>query len=470
MSSNFFVSLAPADNIGRFPNLDEGDFGRISLINLFPPNVKENLLFSMSFNSDIHYDTMTGKLDPLGAETILPEYQKKLPKRMFADCGAYQFRNLPEPILPNGCESNAENAWYEYKKRHLEKGHPWEEILLCAPDHIICRVKSYTAEENAIIANMTNEEKALFEHNNPPKDRDLTIKEFEQRVEFNKKQATAFFEAAKDDKRVTPIGVIHGHCDFDKDAEQRKKRLFELLADGYEYVALGGMVPYSGNKKKALKIIAGIDDLDNPIIAKDSILGICKEKKVKLHVFGLTSPDWYRWLYRLRVDSFDGSKLATEGAVNGIYWILNDGNGSGRDIPKKPEKVTDLYSKVNIKNLKSTDWKWEINDNGILSPIAPNEYKGVTLKCSCPACTYLKSARCPSKRCTIRKKFPNLRHTCEPLMRGSNEHNMGRAAHNAHVYGVLIEKIKQFNKEANDALIEGENEWLKHWKSVEVET
>ena len=55
-------------------------------------------------------------------------------------------------------------------------------------------------------------------------------------------------------------------------------------------------------------------------------------------------------------------------------------------------------------------------------------------------------------------------------MRGSNEHNMGRAAHNAHVYGVLIEKIKQLNKEANDALIEGENEWLKHWKSVEVET
>ena len=470
MSSNFFVSLAPADNMGRFPNLDEGDFGRISLINLFPPNVKENLLFSMSFNSDIHYDTMYGKLDPIGAETILLEYQKELPKRMFADCGAYQFRNLSNPILPNKRKSNAKNAWIEYKKRHLEKGYSWEEILLCAPDHIICRVKSYTAEENAIIKNMTNDEKAIFKHNNPPKDRDFTVKEFNQRVEFNKKQAKAFFKIVKDQKQVTPVGVIHGHRDFEKDSDERKRRLSELLDYGYKYVALGGMVPYSGDKKKALKIIAGIEDLENPVIAKDSILGICKDKDVKLHVFGLTSPDWYRWLYRLGVDSFDGSKLATEGAVNGIYWILNDGKGSGREVPKRPEKVTDLYRKVNIKHLKSKDWKWEMNEDGLLCPITPNEYKGVALECSCPACAYLRSARCPSKRCQITKNFPTLRHTCEPLMRGSNEHNMGRAAHNAHVYGELIKKIKQLNKKANECLLEGENEWLKNWASVRVET
>ena len=111
-----------------------------------------------------------------------------------------------------------------------------------------------------------------------------------------------------------------------------------------------------------------------------------------------------------------------------------------------------------------------MNEDGLLCPITPAEYKGVTLECSCPACTYLRSARCPSKRCQIRKNFPTLRHTCEPLMRGSNEHNMGRAAHNAHVYGVLIEKIKQLNKEANEALLEGENEWLKNWASVRVET
>ena len=77
-------------------------------------------------------------------------------------------------------------------------------------------------------------------------------------------------------------------------------------------MALGGMVPYSGDKKKALKIIAGIEDLENPVIAKDSILGICKDKDVKLHTsLGLHLQIGIVGYIDWGVDSFDGSKLAT---------------------------------------------------------------------------------------------------------------------------------------------------------------
>ena len=101
---------------------------------------------------------------------------------------------------------------------------------------------------------------------------------------------------------------------------------------GYKYVALGGMVPYSTKQEQALDIIAGIKDVENPIIAKGSILARCRDDGIKLHVFGLNSPEWVRWWYRLGINSFDGSKLSTEGAANGWYYVANDGKGIGREM------------------------------------------------------------------------------------------------------------------------------------------
>ena len=40
-------------------------------------------------------------------------------------------------------------------------------------------------------------------------------------------------------------------------------------------------------------------------------------------MFGLNSPDWYRWWKRLGVDSFDGSKLSQEGAIMALYGLQN---------------------------------------------------------------------------------------------------------------------------------------------------
>ena len=55
------------------------------------------------------------------------------------------------------------------------------------------------------------------------------------------------------------------------------------------------------------------------------ILARCRDDGIKLHVFGLNSPEWVRWWYRLGINSFDGSKLSTEGAANGWYYVANDG-------------------------------------------------------------------------------------------------------------------------------------------------
>ena len=55
---------------------------------------------------------------------------------MFADCGAFQYRDLPKPLLGD-IELDYEVAWNYYEKKHVKADHQWDEILLCSPDHII---------------------------------------------------------------------------------------------------------------------------------------------------------------------------------------------------------------------------------------------------------------------------------------------------------------------------------------------
>ena len=273
----FFVALAHTDNIACFVDeLGESSI-RISNLNLFPSSMKENLLFSLSYPSDKHYDTMQAQLDPLGNSNPLVKHQQSLPRRVFADCGAFQFRKMKEPILPDGSNSSAEQAWKFYLERHINKQHKWIEILLCSPDHI---VTSDMSEEDA-----------------------------RNRLKFTRDNAEPFFKLASKNQNVTPVGVIHG-----RDIEERIEQYEMFKKFGYQYVALGGMVPFSTKPHQALKIIAGIEDMENPKISKRSILNRCRQDGIKLHIFGLNSPEWYRW-YRLRIDSFDGSKLSTEGAT-----------------------------------------------------------------------------------------------------------------------------------------------------------
>ena len=96
--------------------------------------------------------------------------------------------------------------------------------------------------------------------------------------------------------------------------------------------------------------------------------------------------------------------------------------------------------------------------------------KGVDTRCSCPACEYLKSSRCTSERCWLRKEKLEHYHVGDPRMMGSTEHNMGRVAHNAFVFSWIIEQIVRLNKLADESEITDKNAWLLNWKTIEVES
>jgi len=451
MKPKFFVALAHTDTIACFTSTVDEKRTRISNLNLFPDSLKENLLFSMSFDSAIHYDSMSSDLDPMGNSGALNAHDTP-PKRMFADCGAFQFRELPRPMLRT-IELNHEIAWDYYEKKHIKAKHQWDEILLCSPDHII------TA--------------------------DMDDEQSKSRFEFIKENASPFLEKSKSDPRVFAVGVIHG-----RNIQERIEQYEMFKSIGYEYVALGGMVPYSTKQQQVLEIVAGIIDIEAPFIDQSSILGRCRRDGVKLHIFGLNSPDWIRWWHRLQIDSFDGSKLSTEGAANGWYYVPNDGKGSGRDMPDKPTRVGQLYHRIAVKKMKSDSWSWgekPLIGNSLWDIKYRDELKskkvkkeiirvcgknvivnGIQTQCFCTACKYLKSSRCTSERCWYRKTNPNERHVAEARMMGSTEHNMGRVAHNAFVVSWLIEQIEKYAKEADESEIGEENSWLLNWKTIEV--
>ena len=424
----FFVALAHTDTVAYLNSSINPERKRVSNLNLFPNSLKENLLFSMSFDSKIHYESWTSDLDPIASSKDL-EKENALPKRMFADCGAFQFRELPRPLL-GGVELDFKVAWNYYENKHVKAKHRWEEILLCSPDHII------TA--------------------------DMSDEDTESRFEFIKENAEPFLEKCDSDSRVFAVGVIHG-----RNIDERKQQYEMFKSLGYEYVALGGMVPYSTKQNQVLDIVAGIKDIENPFIESDSILGRCRKDGIKLHVFGLNSPEWVRWWHRLQLDSFDGSKLSTEGAANGWYYIPNDGKGAGRETPNEPKKVGELYQRIAVKKMGSDKWKWK-KENGLLKPNVPFTEKDVDTNCSCPACQYLKSSRCTSPRCWFKKLNQNKHHVSDPRMMGSTEHNMGRVAHNAFVFSWIIEQIERLNKLADESEITEQNAWLLNWKTIEV--
>ena len=421
----FFVALAHTDTVACYTDAEGTAKERVSVTNLFPRRLTKDLLFSLSFNAEVHYTTKGHLLDPLATHTP----SENQTRSMFADCGAFQFRNESVPMLDNA-PLNADVAWERYSEAHLNRGETWDELLLCSPDHIITQ--------------------------------DMDDDEAESRHSFIEDQASRFLDLCSSRENVHAVGVIHG-----RNNAERMKQYENFKSLGYQYVALGGMVPYSTKPNQVLDIIAGIKNQNEPLIDPNSILARCRQDGIRLHIFGLNSPEWVRWWYRLRIDSFDGSKLSTEGAANGWYYIPKDGKGKGRDLQKKPGSVKELYHRIPVKRMLAEKWEWG-NSNDVMRPINVDQFTEISTECDCDACLYLKSARCTSRRCWITKKESNSFHAADPRTMGSTEHNMGRVAHNAHVFDWLIEQIENYNKLADNSTDVQENSWLRNWTTVEV--
>jgi len=427
----FYVALAHTDNLAFFTE-DENESQTIRMSNtrIFPSSIRNNLLFSMSYDSTVHYRCHAA-LGDSRCKGVLESarLQWSEPKRLFADCGAFQYRTMKVPKNSSGEEITAASAWSYYEDSHLSsEAFDWDEILLCSPDHIVTT--------------------------------DMDDRTAEARLEFTRMNAAGFLELSSSDPRVTPIAVIHGRT-----TEERKRQYEEFVQMGYEYVALGGMVPLSGKRDLVLEIIADIVDSEEPLIREDSILARCRRDGVKIHLFGLNSPDWIRWWYRLDIDSFDGSKLSTEGAANGWYWCPKDGLGRGREYPSTPSNASELYHKIAVKSIGAADWNWSGEE--LLTPSVADTETGIDTTCNCPACMYLYNARCTSSRCWKWKEESGglVRHNCDPRMMGSTEHNMGRVAHNAYVMEWILQQIEMFVERAD---IEKDG-WLKNWRKVEMD-
>ena len=417
----FFVALAHTDCISYTSKIT-GLRENISILRFFPDTLRTDLLFSLSFDPSIHYNTALHDSNLFGQPAALGDAPIG---GLFADCGAFQYRDMQTPAFSDGIEVDAHSAWARYQNLHLKKkSDNWEDILLCSPDHIV--LPSHDEEEAG------------------------------KRIIFTLEQAVDFLELTRGVSKVTAVGVIHG-----KTIDQRKQMLENYITMGYEYVALGGMVPLSNKPAEVLDIIAGIEDKGTPEIAPDSIISRCRKAGLKLHILGLNSPDWWRWWIRLGIDSFDGSKLSTEGAANGWYWLPLDGSGPGKERIEEPESANDLYRKVSVRSMNQSQWKWEIKED-ILQPAGTPPTDNIETVCDCPACTLLAAWPCNSKRCSMSKSHPVSSHCADPRMMGSIEHNMGRVAHNAHVLNWVTEEMERLLKLAESS----DQDWLSNWRKV----
>jgi hypothetical protein len=409
--SQFFPALAHTDVIGYLN--DRGERRLASIRSLMPPRMSSRFLTSLSYNEEIHYDQSDGIGDPQSTQSI----ENHPIESVFVDCGAFHYTKMAVPRFKMGGYVSAKTAFREYQERHLTRGLDIP-YLLCSPDHIIA-----------------------------PNTDDGVV---ERRREFTLTSARIFIDLCDDVNNATAVGVVHG-----RNMKERAEMTRELVEIGYEYIAFGGLVPLSRNQAAVISQLTGSDHLSghlsNVRIGENSPLGIAKSAGVKTHLFGLNSPDWYRWSKRLGVDSFDGSKLSTEGAVNGIIWIENEFS-----IDKVPKNASALYRRLGVKNIGRRErvknkalGHFEFSDDGGINP-------------DNPAWEYLMSARCTSPKCP---HGPDA-HNCDPRVTGSIEHNMGRTLLNAWTFDSLMEKIDRIYEESKNS---DDDNLVENWSPIEVE-
>jgi len=371
--------------------------------------ISSNFLISLSFDETIHYN----KNANIGDYNSEIKLENRLIDTVFVDCGAFHYVDETSPKFKMGGFVTSKTAFDEYMRRHVNKN-PEVKYILCSPDHIIGAFMS-----------------------------DL---EYQKRRYFIINSAKGFLNRVKDKPNITPVAVVHGRT-----KEERYNMAKDLIEIGYNYLAFGGLVPFARNQAEILDQIAGIKDLNNPKIDPESAIGIAKISGCKMHIFGLNSPEWYRWWKRMGITSFDGSKLSQEGAANGIIWKYEINS-------KKPINTKYLYTRLKIKNIKSRSWfledginKLKTSEDGFLN-INHNGWK------------YLQSALCTSKRCPHNQN----KHNCDPRVTGSIEHNMGRMVLNSYTFADIMERVNDICEEADICDNFEENEWLKNWTKIEV--
>lgn len=175
------------------------------------------------------------------------------------------------------------------------------------------------------------------------------------RRKWNSEQAKRFLETCPDGYK--PMACIHGQT-----IEERLEHAEFLCGLGYQHLALGGMASRAGQKSKMISVAKEI---------RTATQGR------RLHVLGLSSPDYVAAWNEIGVDSCDGSSHFKQAFTGGAFFQVENGRLAKHLAARPGEPVS-----------------------------AP--------RCECRACAMLRHQDTP----------------VDTRRYGSNESNMGRAAHN----------------------------------------
>jgi hypothetical protein len=163
-----------------------------------------------------------------------------------------------------------------------------------------------------------------------------------------------------------PMATVHG-----MDLDERLINIGRLYEIGYRHFSLGGMAARASQKRLLIESITAL---------KDKIRGLLPDAYI--HVLGLSSPDYWAAFNHLGIDSCDGSSHFKQAFTGGAFFTVENGR-----------LVKHLAGRID-------------RETGEL--IKPADVP----ECLCMACSRLRGEGVDTR------------------YYGSNESNMGRAAHN----------------------------------------
>lgn len=205
-----------------------------------------------------------------GARKFLRYPLGKFPNSMLVgDCGAFNYRNLPEP--PYHADDTAEF----YADAGFTHG--------CSPDHVI-----FDFDEVGLVRRF----------------RDVPV-DVRRRFEITQQNAVEFLKVAKKiGKDFTPMGVIQGWS-----ADSMADAAMNLVKMGYRYLAIGGTVPLK------------IDQIQRVL----STLRNAIPSRIRLHLLGFGKIEKLAVLERNKVNSFDTTSplLRAFKDARKNYWVRN---------------------------------------------------------------------------------------------------------------------------------------------------
>lgn len=287
--------------------------------------------------------------------------------------------------------SNRDHIKYKGKKR------PFWEFLDCQPDGYLsslaylptpygfpdtsmigdCGAWSYKKEEMPKLGNnFVTPEWAVFQYKKYFSPGALVVAPDHMLIPFDgvdlDERRKFNFESAKaflplaKNAGFKPIATVHG-----MDLEERLKHIDKLFQLGYRHFSLGGLAARASQKKMITETVKTLTD------------SIRKElPDAWIHVLGLSSPDYVVQWSKIGINSFDGSSHFKQAFTAGIFFT-NEGAKLTRYFAARKDRDTgELTTEIT----------------------AP--------ECGCLACSKMREEGIDTRTY------------------GSNENNMGRAAHN----------------------------------------